>query len=306
MTTLRRLAAFFLPLFALTFYGCHQAGPVSNDSGESKPLVIVSIPPYATMVKQIAGDTVEVRTIAKEGVDPHIFEPKPRAISEYKDAKLWIGVGEPFESKLYGSLERMNPGLEYLNLITKVPLLSFSQDTSKEVKGHKCSKCKKDRHIWLNPIMVIQQMQIIATALSKINPHDASLYARNLYQSDTMLHELNGKITSMLKPYSNTAILATHPAWGYFCHQYNIVQLSFSSDEEHQVRPQELTSICELSEKYDVRVIVEEPGHDIKAVKSYCEMKNIREVTINSFAGDYVKTMEDLATAIVGPDHGSK
>jgi zinc transport system substrate-binding protein len=251
------------------------------------------------MVQQIAGNTVQVVTIAEEDSDPHIFEPKPKMTEKYKDAHLWIGVGEPFEKKLLEKFETVNPKIDFVDLSTKVPLLNFNQEVPQQ---HSCEKCKhhKDRHIWLSPILIIQEAQIIASHLSRLVPEHKDLYAHNLYALDQEMRQLHAHFQQQLAPYHGTAILVSHPAFGYFCHQYGIVQLAAAADEEEQVRPQDLTRLCQLMKKYDVRGIVIEPHHNIKAIRSLCNQPDLPYKKINSIAPNYIDSMQQLADLIVG------
>lgn len=282
-------------IVCLTTVGCQKVEP--EQEGVQKPLVLVSIPPYAEMVRQIAGDTVEIFSITDEGADPHIFEPKPKTTEFYQGVKLWIGVGEAFEKKLLERMEAVNPDLEFVDLTTKVPLLTFGQEVPQR---DLCKHCKhlKDRHIWLSPTSLIAQAQIVATYLADIHPEHRELYAKNLYILDQKLHTLNAKLAQQLAPYHSTAILVSHPAFGYFCHQYGIVQLAIAADEDEQVRPQDLTKLCQLMEKYTMRGIVIEPNHNIKSIRSICNQPNLPYKTISSIAPDYMDTMQQLADLI--------
>ncbi|MBM3202069.1 MAG: hypothetical protein FJZ56_06645 [Chlamydiae bacterium] len=288
---------FFFIILTVIAVACQKQPDVIPK--ETKPVVLVSIPPYATIVKQVAGDTVEVVSITDEDSDPHIFEPKPRMTNLYKNARLWIGVGEPFEKKLLEKFQSIDPSMEFVDLTTKVPLLTFNQEIPQK---HTCKHCKKqkDRHIWLSPLLVVQQAQIIASYLSDLHPENKEIYAKNLYELNQQLHILNGQLQNQLAPYHNKAILVSHPAFGYFCYQYGIVQLAVSADEQEQVKPQDLTDLCMMMEEFEVLAIVIEPHDNIKSIQSVCNLPNLPYKKINSIALDYIQTMHDLADLISG------
>jgi zinc transport system substrate-binding protein len=290
-------------LLSLSAIACQRGGkPAGNDSEAKKPLVLVSIPPYVKMVEEIAGDTVQILSITDATSDPHIFEPKPKATEMYKGAKLWIGVGEPFEKKLLERLKSIDSDIEFVDLTTKIPLLHFNQEIPQK---DLCKDCKhqKDRHIWLSPNSILQQTPIIATYLATLQPKEKEIYAKNLYALDLKIRHLNGTFQKQLAPYHNTAILVSHPAFGYFCHQYGIIQLAISSDEQEQVKPKDLAKVCKYMEEYDVRAIVIEPNHDVKSIRSICNGKDLPYKKINSIAPDYMKSMQELADLISGaPD----
>ena len=46
--------------------------------GAERPLVLVSIPPQAWLVKRLAGERVAVESMLADAADPHLFEPDAR------------------------------------------------------------------------------------------------------------------------------------------------------------------------------------------------------------------------------------
>ena len=65
-----------------------------------KPLILVTIPPYADLTKQIAGDCAEIKIFVPPGANPHIYEPTPRQVKEFAEASLWVRYGDPIELKI--------------------------------------------------------------------------------------------------------------------------------------------------------------------------------------------------------------
>lgn len=83
-------------------------------------------------------------------------------------------------------------------------------------------KVTKDPHIWLDPILVIQQAQHIAGALCDIDPEGCKFYNENLskFTSDTL--DLDKKIRQIVsKEGGNRHFMVFHPSWGgYFADRY--------------------------------------------------------------------------------------
>ncbi len=55
--------------------------------------VAVSIFPLTELVKSIGGDFVEVTTVLPVGASPHTFEPKPKDMVRFSNAKVVFMVG---------------------------------------------------------------------------------------------------------------------------------------------------------------------------------------------------------------------
>ena len=62
----------------------------------TKPLnIYVSLPPQANFVKKIGGDHIKVHILAKNGQDPHSFEPTPRNVLALARAEIFFTTGLP-------------------------------------------------------------------------------------------------------------------------------------------------------------------------------------------------------------------
>ena len=55
-----------------------------------RPVVFVSIPPQAWLVRRLAGDSVEVETLLTPGANPHTFEPGARQVKKLAGASLYL------------------------------------------------------------------------------------------------------------------------------------------------------------------------------------------------------------------------
>ena len=68
--------------------------------GKKAPHVVVSIPPYISLVKEIVEDTVTVTSLMDGNFDPHVSETTPLQVKKVQKADLFIGIGELYEKKL--------------------------------------------------------------------------------------------------------------------------------------------------------------------------------------------------------------
>ena len=93
------LAAF---LFVLTACGgddtSSDGGQTSSDGGQ--PTVVVTTNILGDVVRQVAGDQVNVETIMPAGADPHVFQASAQQVDLMMKADLLISNGEDFEERL--------------------------------------------------------------------------------------------------------------------------------------------------------------------------------------------------------------
>ena len=151
---------FFSLLLLLSLFAC------SRNSGDAVaqrdiPLIAVSIPPQAWFVSRIAGDKVQVLTLAGPGQNPHNYEPTPRQISGMANAGVWLLSGTEFEIVLKPKLASLFPNLPVIDGTEGVKfrlLEDHAPSDSQESPRHSDETPGSiDRHTWLGrePAMIL-------------------------------------------------------------------------------------------------------------------------------------------------------
>lgn len=93
--------------------------------------VLVSIPPAAWFVRQVAGDAAEVEVMVPPGASPHVYEPKPGQMTKVAGADLYLAVGVEFEDVWLPRFTGVNPALEVVHLdrgIRKLPMAAHHHE----------------------------------------------------------------------------------------------------------------------------------------------------------------------------------
>lgn len=298
----RALALFLIPLL---FLACSKDS--TPDPSGAPPLVVVSIPPYKQFVNKIAGDTVIVMSAVPEQYDPHIFEITPGMINEFTVANLWIGIHEPFESKIIPLLQRDNKSFKYVDLTTRVPLLRFQEDTTQLIESdhhhHEkqgcCNQEGYDRHIWMSPKLAIMQAKIIKNALINLLPEFADTYEANYQKFAAELSALNTTLTQSLKPIQGSSIVVNHASLGYFCHDFGLHQLALETDGK-ALLPHQLSLIEEHVRRDQLTCIYVMPQFEEKSSVEIAKQLQLSVVRIDPLEQDYLKNVRDIANAILG------
>jgi zinc transport system substrate-binding protein len=277
------IIALFIPLLS----SCS-----SNSAAPTKPRVLVSIPPYLYFVEKIAGDVVEASSLAPEGTNPHIFEPSPKQIQEVYQAKVWIKLGESFEQKIATTLSD-----QHKNLIVV--------DLSKEVHhgcschGHDHSHAESaDLHIWMSPILAKLQANAIAKALTEAFPEHKDVFNQRLHLFQNELDELHAEIKEKLTPYAHKAVLVSHPAFGYFCRDFDLEQISIEV-EGKEPRPQDISSVLERAAKASVRLVLIQEQYNNKGALAIASNMNIPTFCTDPYSSNYKQTLLDITSQIV-------
>jgi zinc transport system substrate-binding protein len=157
-----------------------------------------------------------------------------------------------------------------------------------------------DRHIWLSPKLAAKQAAAIGEALSRQFPEKKELFQTNLARLTFDLVLLDLEIETILKPVANRTILVSHPAFAYFCKDYNFVQLSVEY-EGKDPRPKHLEEILKEAVANSMEVALALPQYNNKGAQLIAEKLHVPVHLIDPYSADYFETMRKLAHLIADP-----
>jgi ABC-type Zn uptake system ZnuABC Zn-binding protein ZnuA len=85
-----------------------QPVPILAQDGRAKISVVATLPTYASIAREIAGDRAEVLSIARGDEDAHFVSPRPSFARQLQSADLFISTGLDLELWVPGLLDRAN------------------------------------------------------------------------------------------------------------------------------------------------------------------------------------------------------
>jgi len=278
-------------LIFLPFFSCE----VKKKPLESKPVVLVSIPPYAYFVQKIAGDAVEIDSLVPVGANPHIYEATPKEVQRHQEASLWVYLGEPFDKKTRQFFRDMQRPIEIVDVAEGIDLLCHEEEH--EHCHHHDHDEGKDLHVWLSPKLAKAQAEKIAHALIALMPGQKERFEANLQGFLRELDQLDRQIANMLSSMKGKAILVSHPAFGYFCHDYHLVQLSIENEGKEPL-PQHVTEILAKAREYSVQSVLTEPQYSNKGAELIAESLGLSTHMVDPYAENFSENLLALAKAI--------
>ena len=278
-------------ILALLLLGCDRSPGALN----SKPVVVTSIPPYAFLVKSIVGDRVEVNSATGGDFEPHTSEITPSQMKVMQHADLFIGIGEPYEKNLLNAMNQGKRKLKAVALDQTLSLLTFGSDT-KEL--HSCSSNDLyDRHIWLSPEALIPQVSAIVQALSQLTPDGAEEYQKNGEALTQKLSILSANLHQQLEPFQNRSILISHPALGYFCHEFQIEQISVECEGKEPL-PGDLSRLLTHLEQADLICVFVAPQFHNKGAELLAKQLKLRVEKFDPLQENPLATIQEIADSI--------
>lgn len=268
--------------------------PLHLFSDLNKPLILVSIAPHRAFVKAIAEETVDIQLIVPLGASSHTFEPTPKEVIKASNASLWFTMGEFFEKKFHNSICALKKEMIIEDLREGVDLIKIDESTAH------CNCCHNhltDLHIWLSPKEVKVQVSKIEKVLSKLLPQHKERYKKNLIQFLLQLDKLDAEIQEILSKREKSLMLVSHPAYAYFCRDYEIKQLSVESEGKDPTAKQ-LTELLKNAKENKIRVVFTQPQYNNKGTYLIANELNAEIVSIDPYSENLFETLLLIAQKI--------
>ena len=86
---------------------CFSLLPLSEVLAKDKPSVVCTTGIMADLLRNIAGESVNIKPLMGPGVDPHVYKPTHKDISLLRDADIIVYHGLTLEGKLEPILEKL-------------------------------------------------------------------------------------------------------------------------------------------------------------------------------------------------------
>ena len=102
------------------------------------------------------------------------------------------------------------------------------KDERESIHVHNDNDFTHDPHIWLDPILVKQQVENIRDGLISVDPDNAVQYENNADAYNVKLDALDAKIKSELSMCERDTFVAFHNAFTYFADRYDLNVLTVS------------------------------------------------------------------------------
>jgi zinc transport system substrate-binding protein len=283
--------------------GCTGGHETLSGNGE-KIIVACTIPPQEEFIRAVGGDRVNVIVMVPQGASPHSYEPEPSQIRALEDADLYIALGSgiEFENRWLDRIRGMNPDLQIINSSKSLTLLENPEHSHQDGTGYETGdhheEGETDPHVWLSPANVASMINTTCDALSVRDPTSSAIFGAGRDQYLVELERLDRSIREHLSPLRNRTILVYHPAFGYFCRDYDLVQKSVES-EGKEPTGQEIASLIQLAREEGIRVVFTEPGYSPANARTIADAIDGSVIEISPLEKDYLANMKTIAANIV-------
>ncbi len=264
---------------------------ISNNAfADNKLSVFVTILPQKYFVEQIGGELVKVSVLVQSGKGAETYEPTPRQMTEFSQAKLYFSIGMPFEEVWLPKLKANNPQMRFVN--ARENLILRTLETLHHHQDH--DHGLYDPHIWLNPAFVEIMAKQIQTNLSNLNPENSQQYQINTDKFIQKLKQLDQNIRVLFKDLKNRKFMVFHPAWGYFADAYQLQQIPIEM-EGKEPSSKTLGLLIEKAKQEKISAIFVQQQINRRPAESIAKAVNAQVIPVDPLAENYIENLFQVA-----------
>ncbi|NWF97859.1 MAG: zinc ABC transporter substrate-binding protein [Nitrospirae bacterium] len=266
----------FLTIFLLLISICFNP---SNSHAE-KIKVIASIHPLGDFVKQVAGDSVDVRVLLPAGASPHTFEPTSKAVKDVSEARVFIKIGAGLEFWAEKMIKSSgNKKLIVIDCSEGLPLIKLQEKHNHHISEY-------DPHIWLDPLNVLKIIDKISKTLSSVDPLNAALYKKNAESYKESIIKLDNEISKRVNNFKIKEYVTFHPAWNYFSKRYGLkVAGVIEESPGKEPGPKHISKIIKEIKRIGSKVVFVEPQFNPKIASVIAKDANAQIVYLDPIGG---------------------
>ena len=173
-----------------------QADSLKSAQTNGAPLrLVASTSIIADVTAQVGGDYIELSTLIPRGTDPHAYQPTPGDLQALYQANLILLNGFDLEIDLEEFLAPVSHEVAVLSLSEGLQAYTLEAHEHAEGDQHDDEITSGlDPHVWFDPNQVVQWVDRIELALSRLDPDHAAEYTTNARQYTEELSDLDAWI----------------------------------------------------------------------------------------------------------------
>ncbi|KRE45720.1 metal ABC transporter substrate-binding protein [Paenibacillus sp. Soil724D2] len=274
----------FTVLSAALLSGCAS----NTASSDGKLNVITSFYPMYEFTKQVAGDHANVIALIPPGAEPHDWEPSAKDMQQLKNANVFVynGIVEGWAEQSLKSADNKNrvvveasKGIEFME---GLPEEEHQEDHKNEAHGDKI----QDPHVWLNPVLAVQEVEAIVVGLTQADPANKEDYRKNADAYIGKLKALDESFKTGLKNVKRKAFVTQHAAFGYLAKEYGLTQVPIAGlSPEEEPAPDKMADIIKFAKDNKVQTIFFETLVDPKVASTIAKEVGAKTAVLNPIEG---------------------
>ena len=245
----------------------------------SKLKVLATFYPLYDFAQNVGGDKVDVSILVPETVDVHDFEPTPSSIATVASADVLIynGAGlEPWIQEIISASG--NTDLIKIDTSQGIQLLPVSPQFQRGGET-------VDPHIWLDPVLVKQQVDNILEGLIQADPEDSQYFTQNAQAYQAKLDDLNAQAINATTNTATRYFVTFHESFSYFANRYNVTQIPIAGPFQEEPTPSDIQNVINAINQYHLLYVGYESLENPAISQSISSQTNATLIEMNPIEG---------------------
>ncbi|MDQ1289291.1 MAG: zinc/manganese transport system substrate-binding protein [Actinomycetota bacterium] len=195
-----------------------SVSPPAASSG-ARPSVIVTYPVLGAVVKDVVGDTADVRVLMPGGADPHEWTPSAKDVQAILAADLVVDNGLMLEGRIQDPLAQAKAkGVTVFTVGDHITVRKVKSGEGAEPEDPDQAPGADDPHLWTDPLTMKQWVTPFAATLKGKGVDVTARAAR--VEAD--LADLDSRVRETLAavPAGRRKLVTGHESMGYFAERY--------------------------------------------------------------------------------------
>jgi zinc/manganese transport system substrate-binding protein len=277
----------------------------------AKLVVVATTPDFAAIAREIGGDAVDVKALAKPTEDPHFVDAKPSHIVTLNRADVLIEGGAELELGWLPPLlesarnDKITTGGRGRIIASQGLKLSEIPTTFDRSKGDVHSL--GNPHFLLDPLNAKVVAGQIAERFAQLAPASAAVFAVNRKKFDETVDAKLAEWQKALAPYKGAAIVTYHKDFVYLAARFSLeVVETLEPKPGIAPSPAHLARVIGTIKAKQVKVILVQPYQNKKTAETVARQAGAKVLDVPQQPGaaknteTYVALMDSIVKTIAG------
>lgn len=235
-----------------------------------KPLrIVTTTTDLRSLAEVVGGERVSIVNLVPPNVDPEEYQPRPQDLNRLREARLLLRVGADYDlwlDRLSAQTKRLDlrrGGAAYVDCSFGIALLDVRGTEVGPSGGH--AHGSGNPHYWLDPANAEIITAVIAEALARTDPPNATYYEARRRAFIKQLAQKLPAWEAKLLPLQGKPMLAYHNSWAYFARRFRL-NIAGTIEPRPGVPPSasHLAGLIKTIEKQKVTIIIRQPHEPVK------------------------------------------
>jgi ABC-type Zn uptake system ZnuABC Zn-binding protein ZnuA len=196
-------------------------------AGADRLQVVATTTIVGDVVRQVAGDAIDLTVLLPAGADPHGFQPTPQDAALIANADLVFINGLGLEEFLDRLIQNAGGDAKVVVVSDGIEAVASREHQPDEDEDHADEDEEHahqgvDPHVWMDPNNVRVWTRNIAAALGEMDPAHATLFHTNAQHYDQTLQALDAWAQEQIAQITpeHRRMVVDHDAFGFFARRY--------------------------------------------------------------------------------------